>query len=68
MIKSLKFREKNAIAYGTYGWSGESTKIINEELENAKFNIIDEPLLVKWNPNEEALKEAYELGKKIAKI
>lgn len=67
MIKSLKFRDKNAIAYGTYGWSGESTKIINEELEKAKFNIIDEPLLVKWNPNEEALKKAFELGKKIAK-
>lgn len=67
MIKSLKFRGKNAFAYGTYGWSGESTKIINRELEKANFSIINEPLLVKWNPNDEDLKKAYELGIKLAK-
>ena len=37
MIKGLEFKGKKAAAFGSYGWSGESVKIITEELNKAGF-------------------------------
>lgn len=36
MMKGLAFKNKKAAA-GAYGWSGESAKIISEELGKAGF-------------------------------
>lgn len=66
MIKGLSFKNKKAAAFGTYGWSGESPKIINEELEKAGFEIVSEPIKELWNPNEEALLRCKKFGKEFA--
>lgn len=63
MIKGLAFKNKKAAAFGTYGWSGESPAIINEELSKAGFDIISEPLKALWNPDDEALDRCKEYGK-----
>ncbi len=63
MIKGLGFKNKKAAAFGTYGWSGESPKIINEELAKAGFEIVSEPIKELWNPDEEALQRCKEFGK-----
>ena len=31
-LKQLKFKNKKAAAFGCYGWSGESVKILQEML------------------------------------
>ena len=41
-VKGLGFKNKKAASFGCYGWSGESVKIINDELRKAGFEIIDE--------------------------
>lgn len=66
LMKELKFKNKKAAAFGCYGWSGESTKVLNELLGNAGFEIIDEGFRNQWNPNEEQQSGAIEYGKKIA--
>ena len=66
-LKSLKFKKKKAAAFGCYGWSGESVKIINEMLADAGFEIIGEGMRQLWNPDDAAKKAAVELGKTIAK-
>lgn len=66
LMKELKFKNKKAASFGCYGWSGESTKVLNELLGNAGFEIIDEGLKNHWNPNEEQQLSAIEYGKKIA--
>ena len=48
-IKGLKFKNKKAAAFGCYGWSGESVKIISGILEESGFDVIDEGLKVMWN-------------------
>ena len=67
LMKALKFKNKKAAAFGCYGWSGESTKVLNELLSNAGFQIIDEGFKNQWNPNEEQQLSAVEYGKKIAR-
>lgn len=52
-LRQLKFKNKKAAAFGCYGWSGESVKILKEQLKNAGFDVIDEEVRLLWNPKEE---------------
>ena len=52
-LKQLKFKNKKAAAFGCYGWSGESVKILQEQLKGAGFEVIDENIRSQWNPEEE---------------
>ena len=63
-IKGLKFKNKKAAAFGCYGWSGESIKIISESLNSAGFEITDEGIKVLWNPDDESTTKCTEYGKK----
>jgi flavorubredoxin len=65
-IKGLKFRNKKAAAFGCYGWSGESTKIISESLKSAGFDVVDDGIKAMWNPNKENATECIEYGKQFA--
>ncbi|MDX1707935.1 MAG: flavodoxin domain-containing protein [Desulfobacterales bacterium] len=66
-MKGLKPLNKIGAAFGSYGWSGESTKIITNELEAMKFDIIDPGLKVQYVPDQDRLEECYEYGRKIGK-
>ncbi|MCK5762511.1 MAG: anaerobic nitric oxide reductase flavorubredoxin [Clostridiales bacterium] len=66
-VKELKFKNKKAASFGCYGWSGEATKVINESLKSAGFEIIGEGFKNQWNPDEESIKNIIEYGKEIAK-
>ena len=67
LMKELKFKNKKAAAFGCYGWSGESNKVVLEALGNAGFKIIDEGFRNLWNPDPAAQSGAVEYGRKIAK-
>ena len=64
-IRGLKFKNKKAAAFGSYGWSGEQVKMITDELNKAGFEIMNEGIRASWNPNEEAVEECYEFGRNI---
>jgi anaerobic nitric oxide reductase flavorubredoxin len=65
-IRGLGFKEKKAAAFGTYGWSGESVKMIRERLESGGFELLNEGLKLLWNPDEAGLRECVDFGKDIA--
>ncbi|MCC3866185.1 MBL fold metallo-hydrolase [Terrisporobacter petrolearius] len=52
-LKTLKFKNKKAAAFGCYGWSGESVKILKEKLAGSGFNVVDEEVKCLWSSNEE---------------
>ncbi len=67
-MKGLKPKNKIGAAFGSFGWSGESVKIIHRELEEMKFNMIeDADLSVKFVPDEQDIKACVELGEKIGR-
>lgn len=51
-MKQLKFKNKKAAAFGCYGWSGESVKILQEKLREAGFEVIDDNIRASWVPTE----------------
>ncbi len=65
-IKGLKFKDKKAAAFGCYGWSGESTKIITEALREAGFEVVNDGIKATWNPDSESRSECRKFGASIA--
>ncbi len=66
-LKQLKFKKKKAAAFGCYGWSGESVKILKEKLAEAGFDVAEEELRSQWNPDEEDLDKAAALAEALLK-
>ena len=67
-IKGLQFKGKKAAAFGCYGWSGESTKVISETLETAGFELVDDGIKAMWNPDTENVENCIEYGSRFADI
>ena len=65
-MKGLKPQNKIGAAFGSYGWSGESVNLINKQLEEMKFDIIDPGVRLQYVPDEKGIDLCYELGRKIA--
>ena len=65
-IKGLQFKNKKAAAFGCYGWSGESTKIISDNLASAGFELVDDGVKTMWNPDNENVTKCVEYGKLFA--
>ena len=66
-IEGLKFKNKKAAAFGSYGWSGESIAKITKSLENAGFDIINDGLKTLWNPDTDSIEKCLSYGAEIAK-
>lgn len=65
-MKGLRPQNKIAAAFGSYGWSGEAVKLINEEFEAMKFKVIDPGLKVQYVPDEKGVAACYDLARKVA--
>ncbi len=65
-MKGLKPQNKIAAAFGSYGWSGEAVKIINQDFEEMKFRIIDPGLKIQYVPDPKGFEACQALGKKVA--
>jgi len=64
-LKGLKFQNKIGAAFGSYGWSGESVKLIEEHLQKCKIPPVCEGVRRKWQPSSEDLEEFRRLGKTV---
>ena len=62
-IRGLGFKNKKAAAFGAYGWSGESVKMISQRLAEGGFTIVNEGLKLLWNPDEEGVAACRAFGR-----
>jgi len=62
-LKGLKPKNIIAAAFGSYGWSGEAVKEIEEILAEMKLEKAGEGIRIKNVPDAAALARCYELGK-----
>lgn len=66
-MKGLKPQNKIGGAFGSYGWSGESVKLVTKELEAMKFEIMDPGVKIQYVPDKDGLAACREYGEKIGK-
>ena len=66
-MKGLKPKNKIGAAFGSYGWSGESVTLIEKELSELKFDLIQPGMKVQYVPDSENLDACYAFGREIGK-
>jgi len=66
-IKGLSFKNKRAAAFGSYGWSGESVKLLTAALSEAGFNVLNEGIKEFWFPDSEARENCFRFGETFAR-
>jgi flavorubredoxin len=64
-MKGLKPKNKIGAAFGSYGWSGESVKLIEKELSELKFELVQPGMKVQYVPDSDNLDACHEFGRKI---
>jgi len=65
MLKGLAFKNKKAAAFGSYGWSGESVKIISDKLRECGFELVNDGMRATWNPEAQRIEDCRAFGRNI---
>ncbi len=66
-LKGLKPQNLMGGVFGSYGWSGESVAQVHDFLVQMKVDMPDEPLKVKYVPEQADLKACFDLGDRVAR-
>ncbi len=66
-MRGLKPINKIGASFGSYGWSGESVKLMNQIMTDLKFNICHPGLKVQYVPEHSHLTSCVELGETVGK-
>lgn len=66
-MRGLKPINKIGAAFGSYGWSGESVKLLTSALIDMKIELIEDGILHKYVPDSATLKECNAMGHRIGK-
>ena len=66
-VKNIILKGKIGAAFGSYGWSGEATRLVLEILKN-KFGmkVTEQPLSIAYAPDQAGLEKCSALGKRVA--
>jgi flavorubredoxin len=66
-LKGLAPKNKAAMAFGSFGWSGQAVGLINQEIQAMKLKVVHDGFKVKYIPDPEELAAARALGEKLAR-
>ncbi len=66
VINPIRDRGKKAAAFGSYGWSGEAVKLIENQLKALKLNVVMEGISNKFSPGSQKRQQMIEFGKSFA--
>lgn len=66
LLSSVTPRGKIGAVFGSYGWSGEAVKLVEDRLSGLKYKLAAPGLLFRFKPTEEDHQACHEFGEKIA--
>jgi anaerobic nitric oxide reductase flavorubredoxin len=62
-LKGLRFKNKLAGAFGSFGWSGENVPLIEAHFKACGFPLVAPGVKCKWQPDAEGLRLCREFGR-----
>ncbi len=68
MAAGLKFKQKKAAAFGSYGWGGGSVKQISAKLQEAGFEVVNDGIAKMWVPDQQMLDDCVAYGREFAQL
>ncbi len=66
-VRGLRFKNLIGAAFGSYGWSGEAVKQVEEILSAMEVELVSKSVSVKYVPTKDDLAQCHQLGAKVAK-
>ena len=66
-MKGLHPKNRIGYVFGSYGWKGEAASQISAELTSMHWDLPEECIDIKFQPNDEELAKAFEAGKKLGR-
>lgn len=63
MASPMIMRNKPAAAFGSYGWSGEAVKLVEQRMTGLKFKVIESGLRINFMPSQQDLEKTEEFAK-----
>jgi flavorubredoxin len=67
LLNPLRDKGKKAAAFGSYGWSGEAVKLIENQLKALKLNVVMEGISSKFSPNDQKHQRMVDFGRNFAR-
>lgn len=64
----INVRGTLAAAFGSYGWSGEAVKLLEDRLKGLKFKVVESGLRFCFTPSDEDIKTTKEFAHKFAEM
>lgn len=66
-LTTVSIKGKLGVAFGSYGWSGEAVRLIEDRLRGLKLRVPIEGLRIKLVPDETELEQCRQLGESLAR-
>ncbi|MBT6046963.1 MAG: FprA family A-type flavoprotein, partial [Candidatus Scalindua sp.] len=63
LLSSVKLSIKLGAAFGSYGWSGEAAKMVEDRLSGLHIKLHKPSIRIKLIPEDKTLQECKEFGK-----
>jgi len=61
-MRGLKPRNLVGSAFGSYGWSGEGARQVNDYLTQMKIDLVGDPLNLSFRPDSDGIEQCRQLG------
>lgn len=68
IVCPVNVRGKLAAAFGSFGWSGEAVKLIEDRLRGLKFKVVESGLRFNFTPSDEDLETTAKFAEEFAKM
>ncbi|KPK81869.1 MAG: MBL fold metallo-hydrolase [Bacteroides sp. SM23_62_1] len=68
LINPIRDKGKLAASFGSYGWSGEAVKLIDDHLRNLKLDVVQAGLATKFYPGRNKTEELEMFGENFGKL
>ena len=66
-VKNISLKGKVGAAFGSYGWSGEASKLVIEIMQRKfEMDVQGQPVLAKYAPDQSTLEQCRALGKRVS--
>ena len=66
LCNPIRDKGKPAAAFGSFGWSGEAVKLIEDHLRNLKMKIVADGITARFHPGEEESDALIKFGESFA--
>lgn len=65
-LSTIKLKTNLAAVFGSYGWSGEACKMVEERLKGMGFKLVADPLRAVFTPTADLLEQCKALGRAVS--